>query len=85
MITAVALLAASTPMLVGTENDIRVAAAMAAECGVSPAVAQPLDGRPALWIDKDRFRWETGEVRCFFEKLKAHRFSDALRFVGNEK
>jgi hypothetical protein len=81
-----ALMAATTLQLfaVGSEADIRVAAAMAAGCGVHAEVGR-LKTSPALYLEKDALKdFQSQELQCFFGKVLAHKFSADFGFIGND-
>ena len=80
-----ALVAATTLELfaVGSEADIRVATAMASECGVHAEVGKHKTS-PALYLEEDALKdFESPALRCFFDKLITKKFSAAFGFIGN--
>ena len=69
---------------VGSDADIRAAAAMASECGVHSEVRK-LKTSPALYVEKDALKdFQSPQLQCFFDKLFAHKFSADFGFIGND-
>jgi hypothetical protein len=68
----------------GTDADIRTAAAIAAECGVHAEVGR-YKTSPALYLQEDVLKDSSSPaVRCFFDKLMASKLSGDFGFVGND-
>jgi hypothetical protein len=69
---------------VGSQSDIRDAAAMASKCGIH-AKAGRLRANSALYLEAGALKhFESPELQCFFDKLLAHKFSADFGFIGND-
>lgn len=77
----------SRPLVIGNEADIENASLLATKCNLDGTKIGRLNGRPALYIERDAMRralpvspaWE-----CFTLGLLGPEFSDRLGLVGSE-
>jgi len=84
MISALMTATAFQLFAVGSQSDIRDAAAIASKCGIH-AKAGRLKVSPALYLEKGALEhFESPELQCFFDKLLAHKFSADFGFIGND-